>query len=127
MKMFLIGRHNDRRAALAQTAAPADAHSGHSGHATPASQSPANQHTGHSMPGGQGQADPHAGHDMPGGMMDCCKKDGDGKMACCKQMAGKESGDGCCAGQKAKGTSADPHASHDMSRNAHAGDAPNKN
>lgn len=115
MKMFLIAVAMATAApALAQTA-PANPHAGHGATA----QDP---HAGHKMPV-QGQADPDAGHDMG----DCCKKDADGKMACCKKMAAMGSGDGCCAGKKGAGSAADPHAGHDMSGGAHAGQSPDQN
>lgn len=78
--------------ALAQTAAPADAHSGHHAQAGPASTQPS--------------ADPHAGHKM-GGMMSA-----EGIKAHCEKMkAVGKTMDGCGA-FKAKD---DPHADHDMS------------
>lgn len=102
--------------ALAQTA-PAGGHtdhSAHAGHSTPAAQgAPA---------GGAGSvaADPHAGQDMSGGMkggmMDCCKKDADGAMACCAKMKAEGKKMACCdkpAASAAPGS--DPHARHDMS------------
>ena len=104
--------------ALAQTA-PAGGHTGHSaqvGHTTPAAQgAPA---------GGAGTvaADPHAGHDMSGGMtggmMDCCKKDADGAMACCAKMKAEGKKMACCDKPAASAASgADPHAGHGISRN----------
>ena len=118
MKMFLIAVAMATAApAFAQTA-PANPHADHGAAAKPA-QDP---HAGHKMPA-QGQADPHAGHDMG----DCCKKDADGKMACCKKMAAMGSGGGCCAGKKGESSAADPHAGHDMSGGAHAGHADTPN
>lgn len=81
--------------ALAQTAAPADAHAGHHGQATSSQAQPA--------------TNSHAGHDM-GGMMDAAAM----KAQCDKMKAEGMKMDGCAmhAGSKAK---ADPHAGHDMS------------
>lgn len=71
--------------ALAQNAGATDAHAGHA---------PAD----HAK---------HEGHD--GG---CCKKDAQGKMACCEKMkaAGKEMA--CCDKDAKKGAASDAHAGH---------------
>lgn len=79
--------------ALAQNAAPADAHAQH-GTAAHA------QHTG------------HAGHDMGG----CCEKDAKGKMACCEKMKANGKEMTCCEKPAAQAPAADPHAGHDMSK-----------
>ena len=81
--------------ALAQTAAPVDAHAGHNAQTASSPAKPA--------------TDPHAGHDM-GGMMDVEAM----KAHCEKMKAEGMTMDGCDmhAGSKSK---ADPHAGHDMS------------
>jgi len=101
--------------AVAQTAA-ADPHANHAAHATqtPVQPAPAGQ-----QGSGQERADPHAGH----AMADCCCKDGDGQMACCKDKQAQASGDSCCDGEHAEHAHAD--AGHAMSGNAHAGHGSN--
>lgn len=81
--------------ALAQTAAPADAHAGHHGQGTSAQAQPS--------------TNPHAGHDM-GGMMSAEAM----KAHCAKMKAEGKMMDGCAmrAGSKAE---ADPRAGHKMS------------
>lgn len=93
--------------ALAQTAAPADAHADHAAHTAQAASAD------HSAHGTASNADPHAGHEMSGG---CCEKMGDAKMPCCEKMkaAGKKMD--CCEKQDATSGAADPHAGHDMSQ-----------
>lgn len=106
--------------AVAQTAPPANTHANHAGHSA---QQNGGQHAGHGTPGAQsGQADPHAGH----AMAECCRRDANGRMACCEGMA-SGNGRGCCAGQRQQGQPADPHAGHDMSGSAPAGHGPNHN
>ena len=85
--------------AIAQTAAPADAHAGHHGQAKPAEAQPSKN--------------PHADHQM--GMMHMGMMSVNAMKAHCEKM--KAQGmtmDGCNmhAGSKAK---AGPHADHDMS------------
>lgn len=103
--------------ALAQTAAPADAHADHAAHATQAAP------VDHSAHGAGSNGNPHADHEMAGG---CCEKMGDGKMPCCEKMkaAGKKMD--CCAKKADAPGAADPHAGHDMKQAGdHAGHGTN--
>mgnify|MGYP000970496853 CR=1 FL=1 len=120
MKLLLIAVAMATAApAVAQTAAPANPQSNHAGHPAPVQ----GQHAGHGTAAAQaGQADPHAGH----AMADCCRRDANGRMTCCEGMSGGD-GRGCCAGRGSEGRPADPHAGHDMSGGAPAGQAPNPN
>lgn len=93
--------------ALAQTAPTSgDA----AGHAAPVA------HTGYA---GAAGSDLHAGHDMSGGVMggmDCCKKGGDGTMACCSKMKAEGKKMACCDKPSASAApGANSHAGHDMS------------
>jgi Spy/CpxP family protein refolding chaperone len=75
--------------ALAQTAAPADAHAGHPTKSMPAE---------------------HQKHDG------CCDKMADGKMMpCCEKMKAAGKTMDCCDEQAEGKTAADPHAGHGMS------------
>lgn len=90
--------------ALAQ--APADAHAGHDAEAHQTG------HAGHTTPSN----DPHAGHEMGGGCCDKAKPDGK-MMPCCEKMKAAGRKMDCCDKQaKAKASTADPHAGHDMSQ-----------
>ena len=119
MKMFLIAVAMATAApAAAQSAAPASAHAGHAAHPAQPATAP---HAGHDAPAQHGQ-DAHSGHAMG----DCCRRNAEGRMACCEGMAGGN-GSGCCGGQGTPATAADPHAGHDMSGGASAGHGPNQN
>lgn len=120
MKMFLIAVAMATAApAAAQSAAPASAHSDHAAHAAQPAQG---AHGGHGAPAGQQGQDGHAGH----AMADCCRRDADGRMACCEGMA-SGNGRGCCGAEGTQTPASDPHAGHDMSGDAHAGHGPNQN
>jgi hypothetical protein len=121
MKLFLIAVAMATAApAVAQTAAPANPHASQAGHSAQQAQG---QQAGHGAPAAQsGQADPHPGH----AVADCCRRGANERMASRKAMA-SGNGRGCCAGQRAQGRAADPHAGHDMSGGAHAGHGPNRN
>lgn len=94
--------------AVAQTAAPADAHAQHAQHAQHASQTGAADHAAHME-----HANGHEGHDMAGG---CCEKDADARMACCEKMKAEGKKMACCDKAAADAPAADPHAGHDMSQ-----------
>ena len=74
--------------ALAQAPAQADAHAQHAQHAAHGQHA---QHAGH---------EGHAGHDG------CCKKDADGKMACCEKMKAQGKKMDCCAEKGGKAAAA---------------------
>jgi hypothetical protein len=100
MKMFLIAVAMATAApAAAQSTTATSVHSGHAAHAAQPAQSP------------------HA---------DCCRRNAEGRMACCEGMAGGN-GRGCCGAEGTQTPGSDPHAGHDMSGDAHAGHGTNQN
>ena len=74
--------------ALAQ--APAPAHDAHAQHAQHAGHAQHADHAKHAQHNGASGHEGHADHDG------CCKKDADGKMACCEKMKAQGKKMDCC-------------------------------
>jgi hypothetical protein len=101
--------------ALAQSA-PADQHAGHARHAaqpsspTPVACTAEHARMGHCKPSHGGPAAPASQGATQGHDADCCKKDANGKMACCEKA--RAAGKGCCGDEGAPQGAQSDQAGH---------------